>query len=225
MPVWAWVISIIAGAFALLLFLFRIRYRFDWNGGSEWSGAFEFGIPGFMKKRSFPTTTPSVSETEATTAAPEKKTVRRKLRKLSPAFFLFVTDPTVLRGLTGYALRFTRRAFALLNLELTFTVSHSDPATLGKMAGYWYAAKPLLPMERLNFRFDFENPKFSLGLHAKGGFSAASALLCVLMALVSFPVITLLRRAWWSRRHAQLSGWRAWAYNRLWKAPRMHGIS
>ena len=223
MPAWVWIAFPVLVASVGFLFLIRVRCRFDWDGGSQWSAALEIGVPGFMRGWHFPAAVPPVSEKDFTVPPREEKPIpkipspppRRGSDRGRRALFLFVTDPAVLRALFLYGLRFMRRTFSLLNLELDCGVGYTDPAMLGRWAGYWHAIQPLLGTRRLRLQFRFQDQTPSLQLHLRGGFSAARALAYGFMALVSFPWLLLIRRAWRSAWHTQLSGWRAWVYHRM----------
>lgn len=245
MPTWAWVMLMIAGALAFLLLLFRVRFQFDWNGWTEWKGFLEFGVPGLMRRWNFPEaaseegeeTLPQSSETSASEAETQKESASKNAKRgpvlgsrtrLRRALFLFVTDGAVWRSLLAYSLRSLRRLFGLLDLEVTARVSHYNPATMGRIAGYWYAARPFLRTRRLELQFDFEKPRFSVELTARGGFTLMRALACAILIFFSFPWFRLSRRAWRSWNLSaplRFSGWRKWVYTRISRIPRMEGIS
>ena len=210
MSLWAWIAVSLSGILVLSFFLFRIRYSVVWNGGLDFSGSFKYGFPGFTRVLSFPekSSAPPVPSAEKTpepqTAKPSQTTPtsrpgsgrgKRMLRR-------FLLDPVVWRALFRYGWRFARLTFRLLHLELDCAIGHSDPARLGRLAGYWHAAEPLLPARRVRVHFRFQDPRSSLRVSLQGGFSAAQGLAYAFMALFSFPWFTLSRRAWHGWRNS-----------------------
>ena len=214
MPTWVWITLLCSIAFVGLLFLIRVRYRLDWDGGSKWSAALEFGVPGFMRGLTFPTETASTSETDSAaktseptqaskTSTPKKKS--RSNRKFGSRIgWILLKDTVLLRALLRFGLRFVRMIFGLLNLELDCAIGYPDPAKLGRFAGYWYAVQPFLG-RRIRLQFRFQDTSSSLQLRLRGGFSAARALSSGVALLASFPWVLLLRRFWRARRLAKLS--------------------
>ncbi len=208
MPAWVWITVLFLAALVSLLFLIRVRYRLDWEGGSKWSAALEFGIPGFMRGMAFPakaTETDSAEETQTSvpSKAPADSKSRSKRKFGSRIGRILLKDTVLLRALFGYGLRFIRLIFGLLNLELDCAVGYPDPAKLGRFAGYWYAIQPLLG-RRLRVQFRFQDRQPTLQMHLRGGFSAARALSHAFALMASFPWILLLRRFWRARRLAKL---------------------
>jgi hypothetical protein len=131
------------------------------------------------------------------------------------ALFRLATDAPAWGRLARYGLRVLRLAHRLLRPRLAMTAGHPDPALLGRMAGWWYAAAPLLPRGGPTLGFRFQDRRPSFGVRVEGGFSALSLLLFGAGAIATFPWIGLGRRAWHGWRHHRLTGWRAWTYRRL----------
>lgn len=213
MPLWIWIVTSLAGILALSFFLFQVRYAVEWQGGLRWSATFSYGFPGFLRVFHFPTkpsTKSSAPPTRPPPAAPvESKTAPPPSKPSIPPrsrgrslLVKLVKDIIVLRALFRYGIRFTGLSFRLLNLELNCAVGHSDPARLGRMAGYWYAAEPLLPAHRIHLHFRFQDQSSTLRLSARGGFSAAGAVAYAFAIFFSFPWFTLSRRAWHGWRNS-----------------------
>ncbi len=215
MPAWVWIALVLIAVPFGFLFLIRVRYRLDWDLGSRWSAQFDFGVPGFMRGFTFPAERPIGSASDSSektqeaspskpSATPESTKAQKSRGKFrSRMGWILLKDTILLRALLAYGLRFTRRIFGLLNLELECSVSHSDPARLGRLAGYWYAVQPFLGRRiRLQFRFQDQTP--SLRLHLHGGFSAMRAVSHFVALIVSFPWILLARRFLRARRLAKL---------------------
>jgi hypothetical protein len=131
------------------------------------------------------------------------------------ALFRLATDAPAWGKLARYGFRVLRLTHRLLRPHVEMAAGHPDPALLGRMAGYWHAASPLLPLGDaiLGFRFQGRHPSFRVSVH--GGFSALSLLCFGIGLVVTFPFVGLGRRAWHDWRHREPAGWRAWAYGKL----------
>lgn len=137
---------------------------------------------------------------------------KRDPNRYRKALFRFVTDGAVWALIFGYGLRLVARAVRLPGLRLELSAGHPDPAFLGRMAGRWYAFAPVLPSGRVHMNFRFQDRHPSFGVRVTGGFSLLGFLWFCAMALLTFPLFRLGRRAWFGWTHRTLGGWRARAY-------------
>lgn len=140
---------------------------------------------------------------------------RAKANQFRRALFRFVTDGPAWRLQSGYFLRCARSAFRLANARLELSAGHPDPATLGRFAGYWYAASPLLPTHRVAMGFRFEDRHPSFGVRVTVAFSLFSVTRFLARVLLTFPYVRLSRRALYGWRHRRLDGWRAFVYRKI----------
>lgn len=140
---------------------------------------------------------------------------RAKANQFRRALFRFVTDGPAWRLQSGYFLRCARSAFRLANARLELSAGHPDPATLGRFAGYWYAASPLLPTHRVAMGFRFEDRHPSFGVRVTAAFSLFSVARFLARVLLTFPYVRLSRRALYGWRHRRLDGWRAFVYRKI----------
>jgi hypothetical protein len=168
------------------------------------------GEPGIMRPESEPHGVHSEAAPQgASQKAPKDPNRFRK------ALFRFVTDGPVWSLVLGYVVALLVRAARLLHARMEFSLGHPDPAFLGRMAGRWYAVAPLFPKgsASMNFRFQDRQPAF--GARLMGGFSLLSLLWFLALALLTFPLFRLARRAWQGWRLRHLTGWRAWTYRKI----------
>ena len=108
----------------------------------------------------------------------------------------------MLLALLSFGFRFIRLTFRLLRLELNCSVSDPDPARLGRWAGYWYAVSSFPGLRRVHPDFRFQDRTSSFRLGARGGFTAANALIYAFAILASFPWFKLAWRAWRLRHNS-----------------------
>jgi len=215
MPTWIWIVLVLIAALFGFLFLIRFRYRLDWDLGSRWSAQFEFGVPGFMRGFTFPaerSISPASDASEKTqeTSPSKPSTIPKSAKSQKPRRkfgsrigWILLKDTILLRAMLVYGFRFTRMLFGLLNLELECAIGYSDPAKLGRLAGYWYAVQPFLG-RRIRLQFRFQDQTSSLRLQVRGGFTAMRAVSHFIALIVSFPWILLARRFLRARRLAKL---------------------
>lgn len=159
----------------------------------------------------------------SSSSAPQRRKARhpnrRKARdpqRFRRALFRLATDGKAWGLMARYGLRVLRLAHRLLHPRIRLSLGHPDPVLLGRAAGYWHAAAPMLPRggdTTMEFRFQDRRP--SLRVHAEGGFSALSLLAFVILSVVAFPVLRLAARAWRGWKEHALTGWRAFVYRRV----------
>jgi hypothetical protein len=143
-----------------------------------------------------------------------KKDPNRKKR----ALFRLVTDRDAWKVLARYGLKVFRLVMKLLKPRIEAAVGHPDPALLGRVAGKWYAVRPLvqfLPAGRADLYFRFQDRHPSLWVRVQGSISLLSLLAFGARLVVTFPYILLARRALHGWRRHRLTGWRAWVYRKL----------
>ena len=135
------------------------------------------------------------------------------------ALFRLITDRDAWKLAGRYGLKILRLVLRLLKPRIEAAVGHPDPAFLGRVAGKWYAARPLLPsllpVGRTDVYFRFQDRHPSLWVRVQGGFSALSVVGFGVRLVVAFPFILLARRGLHSWRRHKLTGWRAWVYRKL----------
>lgn len=167
--------------------------------------------------QSRPDPDPSPSSSSSSSSSSSRR--RRKPRdphRLRRALFRLATDRRAWGLMARYGLRVLRLAHRLLHPRIRLSLGHPDPVLLGRAAGYWHAASPLLPRGgRTTMEFRFQDRRPSLRVHAEGGFSALSLLLFVILSIVAFPVLRLGARAWRGWKEHALTGWRAFVYRRV----------
>lgn len=139
---------------------------------------------------------------------------RRDRNRWRRALFRLATDAPAWKLLARHGFRSLRAMLRLLHVRASLSVGHPDPVLLGRFAGAWHAAAPVLPGSvALDLRFQDRRP--TLALSAEGGFSLLSLLCRGLFLVGSFPWIGLARRARVAWKEHELAGWRRWAYRKI----------
>lgn len=147
----------------------------------------------------------------------------REKKKTDPhrkqrALFRLFTDRDAWKLLARYGMKIFRMSMRLLKPRIEAAVGHPDPALLGRLAGKWYAVRPLthlLPLGRADLYFRFQDRHPSLWIRIQGSVSLLSLLAFGVRLVVAFPYILLARRALHGWRRHRLTGWRAWVYRKL----------
>ncbi len=146
--------------------------------------------------------------------APDSRRKRRDRNRWRRALFRLATDAPAWRLLSRHGFRAARAGLRLFRVRAALSVGHPDPVLLGRLAGGWHAAAPLVPGDvTLALRFQDRRPTFSF--RAEGGFAALSLLGRGLALLVTFPWIGFARRARVAWKEHELKGWRRWVYRKL----------
>lgn len=144
--------------------------------------------------------------------APSGKADPNRWRK---ALFRLATDGPAWTGIARYLRRMLRLAGRLLHARIDLTLTHPDPALLGRTAGYWYAFTGPTPLRHLRTDFRFCAPHPAVTLRAQGGFSALELAGFVAAAVLTFPWLRLARRMRRSWTHREPQGWRRRLYRML----------
>ena len=234
MPIWAWAALFLLSLPVAGLFLFRVRYRLEWDGGKKWSLLFECLFPGWSRAWNFPTEAPARKPSSPQKGGPASfsefsapgqagflhlpRFFRWDVQRLRRAFFRLLTDAPTWGAFLEAGWRLPRSAFGLLRPQVVCALGHPDSASLSRVAAWWYVAGafPITNLVTMEFRFQDRRP--SARLQVRGGFSAARLMMFFSAAIVAFPWWRLLRRSWYCWRHSDLVGWRALAYARIRRA-------
>jgi hypothetical protein len=135
--------------------------------------------------------------------------------RMRRALFRLATDAPLLGAFLGTGIRWGRLTVGLLGLRARCALGHPDSATLGRTAAWWHAARVLPATRRILVEFRFQDRLPSARLQIQGGFSLARFLAFLMASFAAFPWFRLWGRAWHAWRHANLEGWRAFAYARI----------
>jgi hypothetical protein len=182
--------------------------------------------PVFLKPEPAKESKTSGAADSAQGPAPEKpasKPGTREQKKADPhrkqrALFRLFTDRDAWKLLARYGLKTFRLVMKLLKPRIEAAIGHPDPALLGRLAGKWYAVRPLtqlLPVGRADLYFRFQDRHPSLWIRVQGTISLLSLLAFGIRLVVAFPFLLLARRALHGWRQHRLTGWRAWVYRKL----------
>jgi hypothetical protein len=131
--------------------------------------------------------------------------LRRRLRK---TFIKLALDPRVWRFLLAYLARFAQRGLRLLHFRLEYLhVGFDDVLLLGRFAAVWSTLSGIFPFLACPVQYGFNEKPASIKVGLTGGFTALNLIGLSMVALFSFPWLTLAGRFRVSWRNPELNRW------------------